>query len=186
MWVESTDWDRTSAYALGELGHGHVRIARRFDGDRAALRDEIAGELLRLEDADTGTPAVAELVVAQDAFEGPRVDLLPDLWIGWTRAGFLRRVRHPELGVLVEDMSGIKPSEHTERGFAIAAGPSVRAGQTELEGHVVDLAPTILHMHGQPIPDDFDGGPLDLLEPALGPPRRQPVDIGAPDPWRGR
>lgn len=186
LWVESTDWDRTVAYALGEPGHGHVRIARRGDGDRAALRDEIAGELLRLEDADTGAPAVAELVISVDAFEGPHVDLLPDIWIGWTRAGFLRRVRHPELGVLVEDMSGIKPSEHTERGFAIAAGPNVRALESEVEGHVVDLAPTILHMHRRPIPEELDGEPLDLLEPALGVPRREQVDISAPDPWRGR
>lgn len=186
LWIEATDWDRTVAYALGEPGHSHVRIARRAVGDRAALRDEIAGELLRLEDADTDAPAVAELIITEDAFEGPRVDVLPDIWISWARGGFLRRVRHPDLGVLVEDMSGLKPSEHTERGFAIAAGPSVRALENEVEGHVVDLAPTILHMHGRPIPDELDGEPLDLLQPALGPPRREPVDISAPDPWHGR
>ena len=186
MWIEATDWDRTTAYALGEPGHSHVRIARRGDGDRAALRDEIVGHLLSLEDADTGARAVDELVISEDAFEGPHVDLLPDIWIGWTRAGFLRRVRHPDLGVLAEDMNyHVKPSEHTERGFAIAAGPSVRPVEGEVEGHVVDLAPTILRMHGRPIPEDLDGEPLDLLEAALGEPRREPVDISAPDPWRG-
>jgi predicted AlkP superfamily phosphohydrolase/phosphomutase len=187
LWIESTDWDQTNAYALGEPGHSHVRIARRAYDDRAALRDEIAGELLRLEDADTGAPAVAELVIAEDAFEGPHVDLLPDIWIGWKRAGFLRRVRHPDLGVLVEDMTDhIKPSEHTERGFAIAAGPNVARRDAEVEGHLVDLGPTILHMHGRAIPEDLDGAPLDLLVPALGASRREAVDIGAPDPWRGR
>jgi predicted AlkP superfamily phosphohydrolase/phosphomutase len=187
LWIESTDWDRTVAYALGEPGHSHVRIARRAAGERAALRDEIAAELLRLEDADTGAPAVGELIITEDAFEGPHVDLLPELWIGWTRAGFLRRVRHPELGLLVEDMSShFKPSEHTERGFAIAAGPSVRTRESEIEGHLVDLAPTILHMHGRPIPNELDGEPLDLLEPALGKPRRESIEISAPDPWRGR
>jgi hypothetical protein len=41
-------------------------------------------------------------------------------------------------------------------------------------------------MHGRTIPEDLDGAPLDLLEPALGAPRREAVDISAPDPWRGR
>ena len=76
-------------------------------------------------------------------------------------------------------------SEHTDQGFLIAAGPGIRRREQELSGRWADVAPTLLHLHGRPIPTDIDGEPLDLLAESLGPPRREEIDIADGDPWRG-
>jgi predicted AlkP superfamily phosphohydrolase/phosphomutase len=184
LWLESTDWDRTSAYALGEPGHSFVRLTHPERPDAEALRDEIAEELGRLTDVETGRPAVESVTHRDRVFSGPNARALPDLSIAWSRGPFMRRVRHPRLGEVEEDLRHIQPSEHTEEGFVIAAGPGIQSGAGERAGHVSDLAPSVLHMHGLPIPQDMDGGPLDLVAESLGAPRREDIDIADEDPWR--
>jgi arylsulfatase A-like enzyme len=39
----------------------------------------------------------------------------------------------------------------------MAWGPEVRSGETVEDARIVDLAPTILHLMGLPVPDDMDG-----------------------------
>ncbi len=183
IWEESTDWERTRAYAEGEPGHSFVRIAHPYPHGHEQMCEEIVAELRLLEDADTGRPAVADVRRRDEVASGPHADLLPEIMVTWAQDGMLQRVRHPRLGVIEEDMQYLPPTEHTDRGFLIAAGPGVRRRSGAIDGSLVDLAPTILHLLGCPIPDDMDGEPmLDLLAPELGPPRRAEIDIGD-DPW---
>jgi hypothetical protein len=96
----------------------------------------------------------------------------------------LLRVRHPRFGVVEEDLSELQPSEHVERGFLVASGPAVEARPEPIEGHVVDLAPTMLHLLGSRIPKEMDGRPLPLA-PGVEPPVRAAIDMDD-DPWRER
>lgn len=186
LWEESTDWGRTRAYAEGEPGHSFVRISRPDANDCDELCEEIAAELRLLEDAHTGRPAVAEVVRRDAVVTGPHADALPDLSIVWAQDGLLRRVRHARLGVIEEDLTDLHRSEHTDEGFLIAAGPAIPRQPELLAGHIVDLAPTLLHLLGAPIPLDMDGTPLEqLLAPELGAPRRAEIDM-EDDPWGGR
>jgi predicted AlkP superfamily phosphohydrolase/phosphomutase len=186
LWIESTDWERTVAYSIAEPGTGFVRLAHPDRPGAATLRDEIATELLQLTDADSGRPAVARIVQRDESFSGPNAALLPDLAVIWSEGSYLRRIHHPRLGTVEEDLSGFKASEHTDEGFAIAAGPGIRSHGDERRGDVTDLAPTLLHLHGLPIPAEMDGTPLDVLDESLGSPRREQIDIVDDDPWRGR
>ena len=69
VWEESVDWTTTRAWAEGEPGWGYVRInvrGREPQGtvdpaDYRALCDEIAGELMKLVNADTDEPAIDEV-----------------------------------------------------------------------------------------------------------------------------
>jgi predicted AlkP superfamily phosphohydrolase/phosphomutase len=186
VWEESTDWGRTRAYAESEPGHSFVRINRMNVDDHDGLCDEIAAELRLLEDADAGRPAVKEVVRRDFVVEGPHSEALPDLMVVWTRDGMLRRVRHPRLGVIEEDLTELQRSEHTDEGFVVAAGPGIRPRSDVLSGHIVDLAPTLLHLMGAPIPEEMDGTPLEeLLVPELGAPTRSSIDM-SDDPWRER
>lgn len=183
VWHESADWRRTRAYAEGEPGHSFVRVSNSFSGDREALVDEVKGELQALENADTGRPAIAEVIEVRQATPGPNAGALPDLAIAWAQDGMLERVRHPKAGLIEEDLRELPPSEHTDEGFAIAAGPGIRAGDDIGGGHIVDLAPTLLHLAGAEIPTEMDGAPLAMLDPALGEPRLAEIDM-EDDPWR--
>jgi arylsulfatase A-like enzyme len=46
---------------------------------------------------------------------------------------------------------------HRPEGIFIGWGPGFRAGAEVPDAHITDLAPTILHAMGLPVPDDMDG-----------------------------
>jgi predicted AlkP superfamily phosphohydrolase/phosphomutase len=184
LWLESTDWKRTRAYAESEPGHSFIRLAHPDRGDHDELCEEIADELGRLENAETGERAVDRVVRRDRIVFGPHAEKLPELSVIWNEKNMLLRVRHPRFGVVEEDLSELQPSEHVERGFLVASGPAVEARPEPIQGHVVDLAPTMLHLLGSRIPEEMDGRPLPLA-PGLEPPARAAIDMDD-DPWRER
>jgi predicted AlkP superfamily phosphohydrolase/phosphomutase len=183
LWLESTDWDRTRAYEEGDPWHPFVRL-NVADTERPRLADEIASEIRAVRNAETGAPAAGQVLLRDEFADGPNADVLPDLAIHWPERGFLRRVRHPRAGLI--DGDPIEPwSEHTKQGFLIAAGPAIRPTSERIDDHIVNLAPTLLHLLGARIPDDMDGAPMeDLLASELGEPTRAAIDI-RDDPWSG-
>ena len=61
-------------------------------------------------------------------------------------------------------------------GVLIASGPAFRAGAAPEGATLLDIAPTVLHLLGVPVPADMDGRVLtEILDPAL-----------VPRPGRGR
>jgi arylsulfatase A-like enzyme len=58
-----------------------------------------------------------------------------------------------------------KSGSHRDNGIFLAEGPGVRSGLTVDGAHIMDVAPTILHVLGVPVPADMDGRVLvDVLE----------------------
>ncbi len=57
---------------------------------------------------------------------------------------------------------------HRREGIFIAAGPGIKTGVELPEENIVDLAPTILHLLGEPVPRVMDGRVLTeaLVDPA--------------------
>ena len=55
---------------------------------------------------------------------------------------------------------------HRMEGLIILWGPPIRRGMEIAGARIIDVAPTILHLLGVPIPDDMDGKSLEeALEP---------------------
>ncbi len=48
-------------------------------------------------------------------------------------------------------------------GFMLLAGKTIRANQQLDDAHIMDVAPTILHLLNEPIPDVMDGKVLSDL-----------------------
>ena len=64
-------------------------------------------------------------------------------------------------------MSGTHKSEAALYGILIAGGGPFRAGVRVEDASILDVAPTVLHLLGQPVPDGLEGRVLvDALEPA--------------------
>jgi predicted AlkP superfamily phosphohydrolase/phosphomutase len=195
IWVESTDWSRTRAVAEPEFGYAWIRInlrGREPEGtveqgaEYDALCEEIARNLRELKNAETGNPAV-ENVVRRDAFvDGPHGRELPDLYVRWSRCEFVREVSHPRIGLVRENSSDFHWSTHTNEAFFVAAGPRIRPGVTCGEGHITDIAPTLLYLMCAPIPLEMDGDVLaNLIEPSAlkaDPVRHQEIPWEN-DPW---
>jgi hypothetical protein len=65
-------------------------------------------------------------------------------------------------------------------GVLIAAGPAFRAGASPHQADLLDIAPTVLHLLGVPIPADMDGRILtELLDPAIIPAASDSLPIPA-------
>jgi predicted AlkP superfamily phosphohydrolase/phosphomutase len=68
---------------------------------------------------------------------------------------------------------------HSKEGVFVFAGADFRLGKMPKAGHVMDIPPTLLHLYGVPVPEDYDGRVLsELFDSELRnkPVRYQPGD----------
>ncbi len=165
MWYRD-HWPRMRAFALPSYSDGLVRInliGREPDGKVApeeyeAVCSELEAEFLGLVDARTGEPVVTGVLRTEAAQGG---DKCPDadLIVKWAA--------RPTDCVVSRSLGRIGPAPmarsggHEPTGFAILAGPAVAAaGRVAETGLVIDLAPTLLHLAGAPIPGRLAGRSL--------------------------
>ena len=171
--LSNVDWQATVAYSRGNYGQMFVNLeGREMHGivpraEFEAVREEIIERLRGLRDPETGAPVIAQVLRTEAVYEGPHVagaaDLIP----------LTQDMRHKALGTvsftshrLVEPTFG-NSGDHRMEGILIASGPAIRPSQELSGARIVDLAPTLLHLLGQPVPAGLDGRVLEeMLDPA--------------------
>jgi predicted AlkP superfamily phosphohydrolase/phosphomutase len=187
----SWDWSRTSAFMLPS-DHFQALLSLNLKGreppgivepgsDADSLMEEIREQLLRIENLDSGKPAVADVVKTADVYDGPNLLDLPDLVVQWAMDGPIERIQHPEFGQVSARDFPLRRAQHAPDGFLIAGGAGIAEG-TELEGaRTIDFGPTVLHLLGQPVPDELDGRVLrELLTDDVRPRPAPPPDALTP------
>lgn len=161
---DDVDWSRTIAYSIGHVGQVFVnRRGREPEGivepgePYRAVRQRVIGALQELRHPETGQPLVDRIVPGDQVVHGPYAGRSPDLHIvmdGYRTITFpLFATDHRIVTRQIRGDSGC----HRLHGVFIARGPQVRAGWNVDSARIVDLAPTILHLLGLPVPDDMDG-----------------------------
>lgn len=191
LMLSRVDWSRTRAFSLNNQ-HGYIYLHRkdRFPlglvepgPEAAALEAAIASDLEQLVDEETGERVVDRIYRVADLHPGPAAAHLPDLLVLW-REGYLARAEvHEQIGrqcpekvidsnLLFGDIGRFLSLEqsgvHAPDGILIAHGPALD-GRATLEGaNIADLAPTLLHLLGEPVPQDMSGRVLtELFSPAF-------------------
>lgn len=172
--MEDIDWEKTLAFSMGHCGQ--VYINRRGDfahgsvapNEVQAIMDRVVDCLNSLIDPDTGEKLISRIIPAQASDKGPLLRMGPDFHI--IMDGY-RTVAHPmfasDKNILTEIDQG-DSGYHRMEGIFIAHGPPIRCGITLEKARIIDLAPTILHLFGIPVPEDMDGQVLqDALTPAF-------------------
>jgi predicted AlkP superfamily phosphohydrolase/phosphomutase len=123
---------------------------------------------------ETGQPLVDEIIPGDRVVHGPYAHRGPDLHI--VMDGY-RTIVFPlfatDSHIVTRQIRGDSGC-HRMHGILVASGPEIRAGETITDARIVDLAPTILHLMGLPVPDDMDGR---VLTETLTTPR--PVEFRA-------
>lgn len=156
------DWARTKAFSVGNFGQVYLNVAgkRPFGSvspiEYEPLRDEITKAALKLRDAD-GSQVVQQVYKREEVFHGEQTEKLPDLVLHTDRAKYVS-FGHADFGSnqVIEASIGQTGHHHMEGVFGLR-GPGVHANQ-ELTGiSILDLAPTILHYLGLPVPRHMDG-----------------------------
>jgi len=170
------DWARTRAFWTTDHGfwlnvnrrepQGIVETGTEYD----TLCEELRERLLALRDPLYGEPVVAEVWRRDALYEGPFTDESPDLRVVWHEVPEERRTHFAANEPWGEHAFGYTTlsGDHMRDGILIAWGRGVQQGIHVERATIFDLAPTILYLLGQPVPDHMDGRVLySMLDPAL-------------------
>lgn len=162
--LSNVDWSQTRAYSLGNIGQIYLNVrGREPEGivergaEYEAVREEIIAGLRQLRDPETGTPIMTEIYRREELYDGPYMDEAPDIImlphkLEYQAAGTSAFMHNHVLGLPRGNSGG-----HRMDGIWLLKGPGVQSG-VRLEGaQITDLAPTLLHIHGLPVPEDMDG-----------------------------
>jgi predicted AlkP superfamily phosphohydrolase/phosphomutase len=156
------DWARTQAFSVGNFGQVYLNVQgkRPFGSISPAnyekLRHEISQAALQLRDPVDGQ-VVQQVYKREEVFHGVSANRLPDLVLHTDRAKFVS-FGHADFGSnkITEPSTG-QTGHHHMVGVVGLKGPGVRSGLTLDEASLMDLAPTILHYMGLPVPEHMDG-----------------------------
>jgi predicted AlkP superfamily phosphohydrolase/phosphomutase len=170
---EDVDWSRTVAYSMGHVGQVYLNLkGREPEGivepsDYAAVRQRVVDSLRTLRDPKTGKPLVDRIILREEAASGPYLGRAPDLHL--VLDGY-RAIAFPlfatDGNVVTQQIRGDSGC-HRLHGVFIGSGPAFADGSID-GARIIDLAPTILHILGVPVPADMDGRVLaDALAPDL-------------------
>jgi predicted AlkP superfamily phosphohydrolase/phosphomutase len=144
-----------------ENGLGIVEPGAEYD----KLRAEIREKLTELRHPKTGQRAIDKVYYREEIYHGDQTRYAADILFVAQNYGCLGRQLLGLSGVFqssVDTPNGF----HRPDGIFYALGPQFKAGH-ELQGaEIADIAPTVLHLCGQPVPDDMDGA---LLADAFNP-----------------
>ena len=178
------DWERTQAFCSEVLasppsiwinlkGLRPQGIVEPADYDK--VRDEVIAKLAELKDPRTGEPVIKRVLKREEAFHGPFASEAADLILDWWEAShFSTSPSFPdqtnEPAVVITEKRPTVGSEwggtHRLHGILVAKGPNFRRGAEITGARLVDFAPTLLYLLGQPVPRDMDGKVLsDLFKP---------------------
>ncbi|MFB6298260.1 MAG: alkaline phosphatase family protein [Salinirussus sp.] len=167
------DWEESRAVASGQ---GPLWVLSTEPAERARVREELRQRLDGLS-TPAGREVIASADPAADVYHGPHVERGPDL------------VLRQAPGVHIDDRLGsgevfARPTdwraENTETGLCIAYGPSVDPSAAIQNVRITDIAPTVTHLRGYPVPENFDGAVRTELFAAGSEPADRPVESRPP------
>lgn len=160
---EDVDWSQTIAYSMGHVGQIYLNVQGRephgiITPDRyAAARQQVIDALNTLTDPATGKSLVDRIIPREEAAHGPYADQGADLHL---ILDDYKTIAFPlfatEGRVLTPQIRGDSGC-HRLHGIFIGQGAAFAQGTAVDGARIIDLAPTILHILGQPVPEDMDG-----------------------------
>jgi len=166
-------WRKTQAFSgvhSPHFGQVYINVKKRMPRgsvkpeEREFFRDAIIRDLRELRDPETGEPLRVEAYASEELYMGERLDEAPDI-IFLVEGGTIEVDAMVGEGKVFAEGAPFTgwTGTHTRDGVFIARGPSVVRGRRLGEADILDVAPTILHLFGVPVPKDVDGRPLDEI-----------------------
>ena len=168
LYLSVIDWSRTEAFAsYDEFLPRGIRTNVRgrepmcivdpgaeYEGLRVALTQKLQG----LRHPLTGRKVVSRVYTREELYHGPQVHRAPDLIVHWNDNAYFSGSKpgkrtHQKFKLSHLERSG----EHRDDGILIAKGPHFRTDHRLNGAEIMDIAPTVLHLMGVPVPADMDG-----------------------------
>ena len=170
-----TTWKDSRAFDIPGDNTGTVRInlkGREPEGkidpaDYDKICDEISEAFMELKNPETGENIVTEVIRVHEKYCGDGNQDLPDLLIKWVEGKEILKMESDRVGLIERGpVPDKRTGAHKDFGFFLIAGDNIKQG-AEFEGEIYnwDIAPTLLYLLDQEIPEDFDGSAkLEIIE----------------------
>ncbi|RLC82086.1 MAG: hypothetical protein DRI81_00790 [Chloroflexi bacterium] len=168
--LEQIVWEETKAFAIGAFGSIYINTRDRFPGgtvepgeEHERICNQIIEELLSVCDPQTGETIVRAVHRASEVYQGAYTRLAPDLLVETTNDYFVRNnldqyeSRLTYAAGRYRGRSLAHTGRHTSEGILVAAGGPFSQEGNRTGAHIMDIAPTVLHLSGLPVPTDMDG-----------------------------
>ena len=157
------DWSRTRAYAQGNFGQIFLNLEGRqpcgcvAPEDAACLIEELKAGLMAIPHPETGEVLVTHVYERDELYHGPHTNLAPDLTVVLSDWRYRTIGLHDFTTNCVITPAFGPTGDHRPEGILIASGPTIQPSEAAGEASLLDIAPTVLHLLGVPIPSDLDG-----------------------------
>jgi predicted AlkP superfamily phosphohydrolase/phosphomutase len=168
----NTDWSRTKAFTLPADLEGCIRINLRGREPRGIVEpggqyEDVCSELIeameKLVNPATERAAVRHVCRIDRLFPGDLCDHLPDLTVIWNDEAEIHEVYSDHFGLVSEAPIDPRTGTHYPLGFIAARGPRTKSGKIQ-DGHIADLAPTLLAYFDVNSPTEMDGRALEIYQ----------------------
>lgn len=158
--TQPIDWENTGAWSGGITGEF---IYLKPDVPES-VRESLIAALKGLRDPGNGRPVFEHVYRKGEAWPGASADDLPDIILDVGAGPYILTDRLGASRIFQDLVPGDWVGRHRPEGVFLALGTGIRSGQTLPVHDLIDIAPTVLHLMGLPVPPDMDGQILyDLL-----------------------
>ncbi len=166
--TELVDWSKTTAWSSGGY-YGRLFLNIRGREPEGIIAPEDVGKIRQeLIDRIEAIPNHKGMQIGTKVYRPEDIypvvnGIAPDMLIyfgdlDWRSVG---TVGNPEIWTFEND-TGPDDANHAQEGIFAAIGPGVSQGRQLTDIHIMDLAPTVLHSLGQPVPDDMQGKVMEV------------------------
>ena len=167
---DSVDWSHTLAYSMGHVGQIYLNVAGREPNgivrpeERPEVLKKVMDTLGKLT-GENGQPLVTKLIPRTETYHGRHAEHGPDLHVVLDEYKMISFPLFATNGKIVTQQIRGDSGCHRSEGIFIASGAGIRHGESITGANLMDLAPTILHLLGQPVRSEMDGRVLtEILE----------------------
>ena len=165
---DSVDWSRTVAYSMGHVGQVYLNVVGREPHGivqpeaYAATRQRVIDTLAELRDSD-GRALVTRIIPGEEAYHGPYAHKGPDLHLILDEYRMIACPLFATEGKVVTLQIRGDSGCHRSEGIFLAQGPRIRPGVPLPANNIRDLAPTMMHLLGEAVPQMMDGRVLNEI-----------------------
>jgi predicted AlkP superfamily phosphohydrolase/phosphomutase len=151
------DWKNTEAFATGGyVGQVFINTEDYPDGEVSGdeyeeVREEIIEKLEELEDPETGEKVVDQVWRKEEIYREEIADRAPDILFYPKDMAY--KVNDGFHGRVFDE--SVPNGSHGLNGVVLGRGPDIRNGEVDM--HLTDVAPTLLHLMEEGVPEDMDG-----------------------------
>jgi predicted AlkP superfamily phosphohydrolase/phosphomutase len=158
----SADWSRTKAFNGYEHGGIFLNTTDAPEGivPREGADGLVDAIISDLRNDEFLADRVDGIYRREQLFEGERLHALPEIIVDFADGYLGSSGYHHDRakGPSYFESEGKYVGFHTMEGLFLADGPDVQAGPVE-DLSLLDVAPTVLHFLGEPVPENIDGQP---------------------------